>query len=594
MPRKKTDRSSRSPIVSGQMIPEHKMRLVMDVPINELKIPSQMEDGCGKDTNGIRKYDDQASEAMADSMRKFGFVEPIIASGDNVVIHGVHRLIVARDMLQQATIPVLYVDDWKEDTTTSQFYNVMANKMNDWSTWMSPTVDDIMKSVDGGVGRKVVQGDDATYIVIPDESGPLREMARKLGLFVNVIPRELCATPANLLDLAKMRIKSLGRRYQWNDEQLLFIGSLEHEVNENRTKAIREGFDITGDIMQKKYQNIQFDEKSMNDGKIVARIDLLHSLGISNDEISKIVGVPVNNDKQKKQAKSVGMATFVEMTTVENALWRSAKRDFSPTSTYGWWISKIFTSRDEMLNEPDVKEKLAELEPLRKKIEVKPDKDGLVPPATKLDLDDSKTRKIFNDTVDLIDSKVNDGIDPDSDEHIDRAFIEDWVAWPEALKFYANQCFKYVLEDNARKHPVNLHPKTPMDVKVTRQTNDKLCAKNEWNEIYWLDKLNDGDIVLPELPPLEYPEDDDSDATLQKLTKAAEEKQAKEIEKLKNKVYKEASKIYDTKIPQELNQLLANVRSKYKKGPISLIDMINANHTPEDPDKIKNDKKKEA
>lgn len=592
MARRKT-RTQPTPILSGYGLPKRKMRFDNEVPITDLTIPEQLDDGCGKSTEGLRRYDKQATEAMTESMKKFGFIEPIIASGDGVIIHGVHRFLVARDVLKQATVPVLYVDDWDEDTVTSQFYNLMTNKMNDWSTWMSSAIDEVLKKVDGGIGRKVVQGDDATFVVVPDESGELRDMARILGMFVNVIPKTLCASPANLLELAKMRIRSLGKRYQYNDEQLLFIGSLEEEVNESRRRAIENGHDLN--VEQKKKQNDAVVKQDMERGKVVARVDLLHSMGLPNYEIARIVGIPENSNNQRRKSRAEGISAKVaDDMSVEKAIWQTERRNFDPTTTYGWWIEKIFSSRDEALHDPEVQELLDKLEPLRKPFTLKTDEDGLQPPARKLDLKDRKTRELFDRTVDLIDSKVNAGVSADDDQYVDRAFIEDWVAWPEALKFYANQCFKYVLEQDAKKHPIKTKHKTPMDVKLTDQTNGKICSKVNWLEIYWLDRIHDGKIVLPDLPSFDFDsigsKNESGDDTLKRLRKEAEDKQEEEIRPLRAKSDKEAEAIYDSSTPHEFNQMLVDIRAKYKKGPVNLFNSAQSKQRAEDAGKPADDK----
>jgi signal recognition particle subunit SEC65 len=563
-------------LFSGVALPKVEYDFKPEYPIDQLIIPYD-SNGEGYDSEkGLRKYDSEANEALDESMRKFGFLEPIIAAPDGTVIHGIHRLLAA-GALQQATIPVIIIKNWKHPRNETRFYNLIVNKMNDWSTWLAPNVDDVLRSVDGGVKSRIVQGDDGTFIVVPDEVGEYRNLAKKLGLFIDVIPRQLSASAVDLLVLAKMRIKSLGRRYQYNDEQILYIETLRNQIDQYRRKAVEEGVDTSGNLKEKLDQVSKWDDNNMENGIKVARIVFLHSIGVPKKSIAKIVGVPVNNDKARAAAKKAGIDTFMEAVTVENAILRSSRRNFDPLKSYGYWIDHTLRTRYRVMDQEAIIESMRELEQYRKDSGFVVSKDEIAPPEKALDLSSKDAVKKFNLTVSLIMKNIS------SDSGITREVVEDWVKWPEKLKFYSNECFKDVLEVDRKLHPIKLEKKTPMDVKTTRQTTDKECAKGEWIEIRWLDAVCDGKLNdLPEITP-DYSilSDDDElsdEDALKIVNDDANRRRLEAIAAMRKDYDAESGKIYDRASPDEFNNMLVKIRTKYRVGPINMWTMGGPKH----------------
>lgn len=580
-----------TPLVAGIGLPDADLKFDPAVPIGKLMY--------GEDAGGVtalRRYDNMATEALKDSMKKFGFIEPIVAARDGRIIHGVHRYQAAVE-LEQATVPVIWVDNWKHNENETQFYNAYANKMNDWSSWVAENVDEVLRKLDGGIKRRVIPGDDSTFVIVPDESGEYREMAGKLGMFVDVIPKQLCAQSATLLTLAHLRIKSLGRRYQYNDEQLLYIETLRNAVDYHRKKAVDEGLDTSGNLKQKLEQEAKWDAKSMADGRLVARIVFLHSVGLSNHQISKITGVPETNREVQKESREANLDTFREMVTVENALWRSAKRSFSPADTYGWWIYQLLDNRANVLEDPEISKIIEELKQYRVPVTDEQPLDGLMPPATRLDLSDRKAVKLRDKAVKLILKKTAGNVDGNGNPIVDEAMAEDYVDWPETLRFYAKECFKHALEEEASNRPPEKEHKTPADVKTTRQSNDKLCGKTEWQEICWLDEIQDAKHpanplydklreIRPQMEDLEIQieetgDSDDVDPEVEKRHDALKKEISKiegKIKTMKRKSYAASSKSYDDYDAENFNLVLADLRKKYLTGPINLLSMIGPKH----------------
>jgi hypothetical protein len=555
-------------LFSGVGLPKIEYDFHPSYPITDVKIPYAIDEPYDAD-HGLRKYDAEADEAMRESMKQFGFIDPIVITEDGSIIHGVHRLLVAMD-LQQAKVPVLIIKNWYKTRDETQFYNIIANKLNDWSTWLAPNVDKILRSVDGGVKNTVIRGDDGTFIVVPDEAGEYRDLAKKLGLFVDVIPHQLCASTVDLLLLAKMRIKTLGRRYQYNDEQILYIETLRDQIDTYRRKAVDAGLDKTSNLKQKLDQMNIWDTNNMNDGIAVARIVFLHSIGLPNEQIAAEVGVPVDNKADREKAREANISAFMEQVTVENAIMRSSKRPFDPLQSYGYWIKETLVSRHDVMKDPEVEEAFHQLESFRVSADQVANEDGLMPPSTRLDLSSPEANDLFHKTVDLITKKISRN---DQDD-LPQAVIEDWVKWPEKLKFYANECFRNVIAVDKKVHPKIAKVKTPMDVKTTRQTTDKACSKLEWNEIRYLDAVCDGSIEEPAID-LNYDliadrKDLSDDEALALVAADANARRDQEIAQLRKTIDRESSKIYDSMVARDFNQILIDIRGKYKKGPLNL------------------------
>lgn len=568
MPRKKSSEkkatTSALPLISGVVLPKMDKEYVEDMPINKIHEPEGEGD--------LRRYDKSADEALAASIKKFGFLEPIVVDGRGTIIHGVHRYRVARDLLSQISVPVIIVRNWTEghDMAQTRFYNAYANKINDWSNWIAENMDAMLRRLDGGVRQELIIGDEGTYVTAPDESGEYREMGKLLGLFIDVIPERLCASNSTLQLLAEMRLKSLGLRYQYNDEQLLFVESLRKEINKFRKTVVDHEVDPKSDNLAIKYDyEEKWDKTMLEDGRKVARVTLLHSVGLPDEQISKIVGVPLNNRTELAQARKEGLSNLAEMVTVENALRRSKRRPFDVRDTYCWWINTVFTTRAEVLQDKELQKILDDLKPYRVPCEIEVPEDGPQPPATQLVLKTKKARTLREKAVDRVMELTADLKDrSQGNPLVTRAMAEDWVDWPEALGFYAGECFQNVVNEMEAKKPkyTEKKRKTPFDVKATRQPSNKLCNKGEFVEMVWLDRQQKNFVADGGIPGLKGVKPLDLDTMT-----------GDEIDKAKEENRRTVTLWYDQVPPQTLNKLLVDLRGRYNQGPINLFTMMGPN-----------------
>lgn len=535
---------------------------VEDMPINKIH---ELE-GEGD----LRRYDEQSDKALTESLKKFGFLEPIIVDENGGIIHGTHRYRIARDVLSQISVPVVIVKNWTEKHTPAQtrFYNAYANKINDWSNWIAENMDKMLRRLDGGVKQELILGDEGTFVTAPDESGEYRDMGRILGMFIDVIPEQLCANTATLQVLAELRTKSLGMRYQYNDEQLLFVETLRKQINHYRKTVVdHQVSEDTGNLAIKYDYEEKWDKGLLDDGRKVARITFLHSVGLTDAQISKIVGVPLDNKTQLAQARKENLSNVAEMVTVENALRRSKRRPFNVRDTYCWWINTLFTTRAEVLQDEELQNLLDELKQYRVPSNIKIVDDGPMPPTTKLSLRSKKAKELRAKAVDRILELTKDLKDA-SQGHpvVTRGMAEDWVDWPEALNFYAGECFQNVIDEINAKTPKYEKGKTPFDVKATRQPSNKLCNKGEFKEMVWLDRQQKNFSAKGSIPALEG---------VGKLV--VDGLSDNNVATIKDEIDKIATDWYDGVAPHVLNKFLVDMRGLYNQGPINLFSMMGPN-----------------
>ena len=78
------------------------------------------------------RYNDQAVEPVMNSIREFGFRNPIIVDKDNVIVCG-HTRYKAAMKLKLKTVPVIKADDLTEEQIAA--YRLADNKVASVATW---------------------------------------------------------------------------------------------------------------------------------------------------------------------------------------------------------------------------------------------------------------------------------------------------------------------------------------------------------------------------------------------------------------------------------------------------------------------------
>ena len=78
------------------------------------------------------RFNDDAVEMVANSIREFGFKNPIIVDKNNVIVAG-HTRLKARKKLKLKTVPVIVADDLTEEQIKA--FRLADNKVAEFSTW---------------------------------------------------------------------------------------------------------------------------------------------------------------------------------------------------------------------------------------------------------------------------------------------------------------------------------------------------------------------------------------------------------------------------------------------------------------------------
>lgn len=183
-----------------------------------------------------RRHTEQTKSVLTKSIQENGIVEPILIDEDFNLIHGEYRLEIARE-LNFKTVPVLIVRGIPRNE--GQAYHLMANRVPNWSTWNFPETDAILSELDGGLSTEIVLGFEA-----PSEKGHYRELAREIGWFIDIIPTNLSSSAVNLEKLASLlahQLNSESGKYQFSDDQLLFMETMRQQLEAVRERMILEG-----------------------------------------------------------------------------------------------------------------------------------------------------------------------------------------------------------------------------------------------------------------------------------------------------------------------------------------------------------------
>lgn len=78
------------------------------------------------------RFNDDAVEMVANSIREFGFKNPIIVDKNNVIVAG-HTRLKARKKLKLKTVPVIVANDLTEEQIKA--FRLADNKVAEFSTW---------------------------------------------------------------------------------------------------------------------------------------------------------------------------------------------------------------------------------------------------------------------------------------------------------------------------------------------------------------------------------------------------------------------------------------------------------------------------
>lgn len=205
----------------------------------------------------------QTERALTQMIERFGWVQPLTLDADYRIIDGQYRLELAKKWKLE-TVPVVISNGVSARNGTTDLFHMLAGRILEWDKWNHPATDEILKSLDGGLTTEDSLGFDA-----PSEAGELRDLARILGWFVEIIPTTLTASSSTLDTLATLLQKQLGSKYQYDAAQLLYVEALRKEILDTRLEMIEEG-DTSGGIVSKLKRHLEDEETATRAGKVLA------------------------------------------------------------------------------------------------------------------------------------------------------------------------------------------------------------------------------------------------------------------------------------------------------------------------------------
>lgn len=91
------------------------------------------------------RLNDNAVEAVASSIKEFGFKNPIIIDKNNVIVAG-HTRLKAAEQLYIEKVPVVYADDLTDDQVKA--FRIADNKLSEISEWDFEKLEQELESID--------------------------------------------------------------------------------------------------------------------------------------------------------------------------------------------------------------------------------------------------------------------------------------------------------------------------------------------------------------------------------------------------------------------------------------------------------------
>jgi len=102
------------------------------IPMSIMKIEEMKISELVEYENNPRVIEDDAVEAVAKSIKEFGWKQPIVVDKNNTIIAG-HTRFKAAKLLGLETVPVVIADDLTEDEVRA--YRIIDNKSSELTLW---------------------------------------------------------------------------------------------------------------------------------------------------------------------------------------------------------------------------------------------------------------------------------------------------------------------------------------------------------------------------------------------------------------------------------------------------------------------------
>ncbi|MCS6563055.1 hypothetical protein [Curtobacterium poinsettiae] len=189
-------------------------------------------------------------------------MQPLTIDARYWIVDGQYRFELAKKW-KLATVPVVIINGVTQRDGTTDLFHMLGNRIIEWDKWDYPATADILRKLDGGLSV-----DHSLGVPAVDESGPLRDLARIVGWFVEVVPMTLTAYSATLDTLTDLLVKDLGSKYHYDPAQLLYIEALRKQILNTRIEMVTEGHpDADGKFKEKIRKHLADEESAMATGR---------------------------------------------------------------------------------------------------------------------------------------------------------------------------------------------------------------------------------------------------------------------------------------------------------------------------------------
>lgn len=234
-------------------IPASSLRFVGDFPVADILPRERSTRFRGKETRGVL-------EAM---IQRFGWTQPLTLDSEHRIVDGQYRLELAQKWKLE-TVPVVITDGVSAAAGTTDLFHMLAGRIIEWDKWNYPETDAVLKGLDGGLGTEEILGFETT-----SEAGELRDIAREIGWFIEIIPKSLSGSTVTLTTLATLLKKQLAGKYKYDPAQILYIEALRSELEGVRREMVEAG-ETAGGVKPKLEQHVNEENRKQTEGNAIA------------------------------------------------------------------------------------------------------------------------------------------------------------------------------------------------------------------------------------------------------------------------------------------------------------------------------------
>lgn len=153
-----------------------------------------------------REIPADAIQAVADSIRRFGWRQPIVARRAGKVVEAGHTRLMAAELLEIDLVPVVFFSD---DATTAAAFTVADNRTGELADWSETRLGDLLRQLDAedaleGVGFS--SDDVASFLDDMDRREGLRAAAEAKETDAIQRPKKPTTKPGNVWVCGKHRV----------------------------------------------------------------------------------------------------------------------------------------------------------------------------------------------------------------------------------------------------------------------------------------------------------------------------------------------------------------------------------------------------